>query len=61
MKILAGAKVVLLKNSLNLVDEKTHQDLTIKVDGAEQLDRILKKLNAIPEVTAIRRKEMVNN
>jgi len=60
MKILAGAKVVLLKNSLRLVEEKTHQDLTIKVDSSEQLDRILRRLNTIPSVSALRAKEAVD-
>ncbi|MBT3225798.1 MAG: bifunctional (p)ppGpp synthetase/guanosine-3',5'-bis(diphosphate) 3'-pyrophosphohydrolase [Deltaproteobacteria bacterium] len=54
MKILAGSKVVLVKNDLQLIDKTTEQDLTIKVDNIEQLDKILNKLNAITSVKAYR-------
>lgn len=54
MKILAGAKVVLVKNELQLVDQVSEQYLTIKVDNNEQLEKILNKLNAIPSVKARR-------
>jgi len=54
MKILAGAKVVLVKNELQLVDQTTEQDLTIKVENNEQLDKILAKLNAVSSVRAYR-------
>lgn len=54
MKILAGSKVVLVKNDLQLIDRTTRQDLTIKVDNNEQLDKILSKLNTIPSVKANR-------
>ncbi|NQU65710.1 MAG: bifunctional (p)ppGpp synthetase/guanosine-3',5'-bis(diphosphate) 3'-pyrophosphohydrolase [SAR324 cluster bacterium] len=54
MKILAGSKVVLVKNDLQLIAESTQQDLTIKVDSNEQLDKILTKLNAIGSVKAYR-------
>ncbi|MCP4751536.1 MAG: bifunctional (p)ppGpp synthetase/guanosine-3',5'-bis(diphosphate) 3'-pyrophosphohydrolase [Proteobacteria bacterium] len=54
MKALAASKVVLLKNNLQLVDNTSHQDLTIKVDDFEQLDKILNRLNSIPSVRANR-------
>ncbi len=54
MKILAGAKVVLVKNELQLIDQTTEQDLTIKVENNEQLDKILTKLNDISSVKAYR-------
>jgi len=54
MKILAAAKVVLVKNSLQLVDSVSKQDLTIKVDSIEQLEKILSKLNGIDSVKARR-------
>lgn len=54
MKILAAAKVVLIKNDLQLIDKVTQQDLTIKVENNEQLDKILTKLNGIASVKAHR-------
>lgn len=60
MKVLASAKVILLENNLKLVEKRTFQDLTIKVEDAEQLDKILNKLNAIKSVKANRATEVVN-
>jgi len=57
MKVLANAKVVLVKNSLQLVDHQSTQETTIKVDDLEQLEKILNKLNSIPSVKAKRFKE----
>lgn len=54
MKVLAAAKVVMVKNDLQLVEKVTQQDLTIKVDNNEQLEKILTKLNAISSVKAYR-------
>lgn len=54
MKVLANAKVVLINNSLQLVDNQSIQEATIKVDDLEQLEKILHKLNSIPSVKAKR-------
>ncbi len=54
MKVLASAKVSLLENNLKLVDNKSVQDITITVDGSEQLDKILSKLNTVKSVKANR-------
>lgn len=60
MKVLASAKVVLMENDLKLVDNRTHQNLTITVENSEQLEKILAKLNTIKSVKASRKKEMLN-
>ncbi|MBU2645902.1 RelA/SpoT family protein [bacterium] len=54
MKTLASFKVVLVKNSLQMIDEYTEQFITIKVDNNEQLEKILVKLNAVASVKAYR-------
>ncbi len=60
MKVLVSAKVVLLENNLKLVDNRSHQNIKILVNDAEQLDKIMGKLNSIKSVSAHRAYETVN-
>ncbi len=60
MKVLASAKVDLVENNLKLVDNKSQQELKIMVDGAEQLEKILTRLNAIKSVSALRTRDIIN-
>ncbi|MBU2511807.1 RelA/SpoT family protein [bacterium] len=60
MKVLVSAKVVLLENNLKLIDKKTQQDIKILVNDAEQLERIMGKLNSIKSVSAQRAHESIN-
>jgi GTP diphosphokinase / guanosine-3',5'-bis(diphosphate) 3'-diphosphatase len=54
MKVLTGYKVVLVSNKLELIDDKTYQDITVKVDHIEQLEKMLDKLNSVNSVKASR-------
>ncbi len=60
MKVLVAAKVDLIEDTLRLINETSHRNFTIKVDGAEQLERVLVKLNAIKSVNAHRQFEKQN-
>ncbi|MBU3914140.1 RelA/SpoT family protein, partial [bacterium] len=57
MKTLSAAKVILVENNLRLVDNKSYQDIKVKVDNTEQLEKILSKLNSINSVSAQRKKD----
>ncbi|PCI28089.1 MAG: hypothetical protein COB67_07075 [SAR324 cluster bacterium] len=57
IKVLDQAKVVLLENNLRLLNNISHQDIKIKVDNVEQLGKILKRLNAVPQVEAHRQQD----
>ena len=56
-KILAGYDIELLQNNLRLINNVTHQDITMRVTDADQLIKILRKLNNIKSVKAERTQE----
>ena len=56
-KILAGYDIELLRNNLQLINNITHQDITMRVTDTDQLTKILKKLNNIKSVKAERTQE----
>jgi len=56
-KILAGYDIELLQNNLRLINNITHQDITMRVSDADQLMKILRKLNNIKSVKAERTQE----
>ena len=57
IKVLTQAKITLVENSLKLVHNTSYQDIIMKVESRNQLDKILKKLNALPDVKAYRKQD----
>lgn len=59
-KAMASASVAVLKNNVRLVNQITYQDIQLRIEDHSHLERLLKRLNAIPSVNAHRRKEWQN-
>ncbi|MCP4295724.1 MAG: bifunctional (p)ppGpp synthetase/guanosine-3',5'-bis(diphosphate) 3'-pyrophosphohydrolase [Proteobacteria bacterium] len=57
IKVLDQAKIVVVENSLKLVQNTNYQDILMKIESSSQLDKIIKRLNALDSVKAYRKQE----